>query len=253
MARSSARLERDATICGSSKSSIIALPSAMRSGQNATSTSSPRRATRRSTMAVTPGYTVLRSTRSWPSTRLAAISSIAACTAWRSGFRCSSIGVPITMIDVLGVVAPTWPRSSPAAARRRARRGAPRRRPARRTGARPSLTRATERGVDVEQRHVETTIRERQTRAGDRRARSRRRSRRRPCAPPLSSRARVAGGSRHSAETRRSIRTGRASGYRADAGSLRLGCGRGPRGRGGRRLGRPPRRGRSLRDAGGWP
>ena len=66
-ARSSARDERDATICGSSNSSTIALPSAMRSGQNATSMSRPRSPTKRSTNAVTPGYTVLRSTSSWPS------------------------------------------------------------------------------------------------------------------------------------------------------------------------------------------
>jgi len=76
----------------------MALPSAMRSGQNATSMSRPRSPTSRSTSAVTPGYTVLRSTSSWPSCSDEAMSAIAAGTALRSGLRCSSIGVPMTTI-----------------------------------------------------------------------------------------------------------------------------------------------------------
>ena len=51
---------RDETICGSSNSSVIALPSAIRSGQNATSICSPSPASIFSTSAVTPGNTVLR-------------------------------------------------------------------------------------------------------------------------------------------------------------------------------------------------
>ena len=42
-------------ICGSSNSSVIALPSAIRSGQNAMSSSTPSAATVFSTSAVTPG------------------------------------------------------------------------------------------------------------------------------------------------------------------------------------------------------
>ncbi len=60
---------RAETICGSSNSSVIALPSAIRSGQNATSISSPSPATIFSTSAVTPGNTVLRKMSSWPSRR----------------------------------------------------------------------------------------------------------------------------------------------------------------------------------------
>ena len=60
---------RDETTCGSSNSSVMALPSAIRSGQNATSISSPRLAIIFSTSAVTPGNTVLRRISSWPSRR----------------------------------------------------------------------------------------------------------------------------------------------------------------------------------------
>ena len=74
----------------------MALPSAIRSGQKATSMALPRRATRRSTIVVTPGNTVLRRTRSCPSTSSSATASIALTTAWGSGFRCSSTGVPTT-------------------------------------------------------------------------------------------------------------------------------------------------------------
>ena len=74
-----------ATICGSSHSSTIALPSAMRSGQNATSTSRPSSRDSRSTIAVTPGYTVLRSTRSWPSRSSGTMSAIAFGTAHEIG------------------------------------------------------------------------------------------------------------------------------------------------------------------------
>ena len=47
--------DRDDTIWGSENSSSIALPSAIRSGQKATSTATPRPPTSRSTSAVTPG------------------------------------------------------------------------------------------------------------------------------------------------------------------------------------------------------
>ena len=60
---------RAETICGSSNSSVIALPSAIRSGQNATPIDTPRPAIIFSTSAVTPGKTVERSTSSWPSRR----------------------------------------------------------------------------------------------------------------------------------------------------------------------------------------
>ena len=65
-ARSRPSGERADTIWGSSNSSVIALPSAIRSGQNATSTWTPRAATIFSTRAVTPGNTVDRRTSSWP-------------------------------------------------------------------------------------------------------------------------------------------------------------------------------------------
>ncbi len=55
LARSRPRALRLDTIWGSSNSSVMALPSAMRSGQNATSISAPRPATIFSTRAVTPG------------------------------------------------------------------------------------------------------------------------------------------------------------------------------------------------------
>ena len=55
LARSSPPELRLDTICGSSNSSVMALPSAMRSGQNATSISTPSPATIFSTRAVTPG------------------------------------------------------------------------------------------------------------------------------------------------------------------------------------------------------
>jgi hypothetical protein len=69
LARSWPRAVRLDTICGSSNSSVIALPSAIRSGQNATSIATPRPAIIFSTSAVTPGYTVLRRTRICPSRR----------------------------------------------------------------------------------------------------------------------------------------------------------------------------------------
>jgi hypothetical protein len=67
VARSFARWVRPETIWGSVKSSSIARPSAMRSGQKVTSTLRPAAANIRSTPSVTPGYTVLRRTISWPS------------------------------------------------------------------------------------------------------------------------------------------------------------------------------------------
>ncbi len=63
LARSIPRSVRLDTICGSSNSSVIAFPSAMRSGQNATSISRPSLEIIFSTRAVTPGYTVLRRIR----------------------------------------------------------------------------------------------------------------------------------------------------------------------------------------------
>jgi hypothetical protein len=66
-ARSRTASLRADTIWGSEYSSAIAWPSAIRSGQKATSTATSRSATIRSTSAVTPGYTVLRNTRSCPS------------------------------------------------------------------------------------------------------------------------------------------------------------------------------------------
>ena len=66
-ARSVPRGVDDETICGNEKSSTIARPSAMRSGQKATSTCRPLVASIFSTSAVTPGYTVLRRTTSCPS------------------------------------------------------------------------------------------------------------------------------------------------------------------------------------------
>ena len=57
---------REETICGSSNSSVIALPSAIRSGQKATSTCRPSLASIFSTSAVTPGNTVLRRTDTCP-------------------------------------------------------------------------------------------------------------------------------------------------------------------------------------------
>ena len=97
LARSAARSVREPMICGSSKSSVIACPSAIRSGQNVTSTSSPRAASSRSTAAVTPGNTVLRRTISWPSRKWSPQASRARVTAPGSGLRCSSTGVPITI------------------------------------------------------------------------------------------------------------------------------------------------------------
>ena len=67
LARSRPRADRLATICGSSYSSVIAWPSAIRSGQNATSMSMPRLATSFSAIAVVPGVTVLRRIRICPS------------------------------------------------------------------------------------------------------------------------------------------------------------------------------------------
>ena len=55
-----------------------------------------------STIAVTPGYTVLRSTRCWPSRSWSSRPSIA-CTALGSGFRCSSTGVPTTTMTCSAV------------------------------------------------------------------------------------------------------------------------------------------------------
>ena len=54
-ARASAPGVRAATICGSVNSSVIARPSAIRSGQNATSTARPLPASSFSVSAVTPG------------------------------------------------------------------------------------------------------------------------------------------------------------------------------------------------------
>ena len=87
---------RPETICGRVNSSVIALPSAIRSGQNATSISTPSPATIFSTSAVTPGNTVERSTSSCPSRRNGAQPPSAFGIAVWFGFRCSSTGVPIT-------------------------------------------------------------------------------------------------------------------------------------------------------------
>ncbi len=75
-----------------------ALPSAIRSGQKATSVFIPCAASRSSTSRVTPGYTVERSTKSWSSRRCGTSAATASGTACVSGFRCSSTGVPTTTI-----------------------------------------------------------------------------------------------------------------------------------------------------------
>src|SRR5215468_8273918 len=98
LARSRPRAVRLDTIWGSSNSSVIALPSAMRSGQNATSMSTPSPATIFSTRAVTPGYTVLRRIRIWPGAKCGAQSCIAFGMADWSGSRFSPTGVPMTTI-----------------------------------------------------------------------------------------------------------------------------------------------------------
>ena len=90
------RGDRAETICGSSNSSVIALPSAIRSGQNATSIDTPRPTIIFSTRAVTPGKTVDRRISSWPSRRYGAQPPSAFGIAVWSGFRCSSTGVPMT-------------------------------------------------------------------------------------------------------------------------------------------------------------
>ncbi len=69
------------TICGSVCSSSMALPSAIRSGQKLTSSTLPCLVSSRSTRAVTPGYTVERITRCWPSRRWSTMSSMARTTA----------------------------------------------------------------------------------------------------------------------------------------------------------------------------
>ena len=108
------------TICGSANSSVIALPSAIRSGQNATSTSSPR-----------VGEQLLDAPRSRRGRRCCAApaagrrgSAAQRCrapagTACGSGLRCSSTGVPIDHDHVLGradvagsVLAPSDPAAS---------------------------------------------------------------------------------------------------------------------------------------------
>ena len=65
-ARSRARALVPDTICGSVEISSSATPSATRSGQKATSTSMPSRASAAAMRSVVPGYTVLRSTKSCP-------------------------------------------------------------------------------------------------------------------------------------------------------------------------------------------
>ena len=95
-ARSIPRGDLAETICGSSNSSVIALPSAIRSGQNATSIATPRPTIIFSTSAVTPGNTVDRRISSWPSRRYAEQPPRAFGIAVWSGFRCSSTGVPMT-------------------------------------------------------------------------------------------------------------------------------------------------------------
>ena len=106
-ARSPARSVRAATICGRSNSSVMARPSAMRSGQNATSRFNPLPASIRSVSAVTPGCTVLRRIISWPWRRYSTQRSIAFGTAPRSGLRCSSTGVPTitTIVSALRTLA----------------------------------------------------------------------------------------------------------------------------------------------------
>ena len=58
---------RAATIWGRERSSSIAFPSAIRSGQKATSIACPDAFDRRSTKRVTPGKTVERRISTWPS------------------------------------------------------------------------------------------------------------------------------------------------------------------------------------------
>ena len=84
------------TICGRLNSSVIAAPSAIRSGQKARSTPSAGDATSRSTRRVTPGNTVLRSTSSWPGLNRSASRPTIRGTASGSGLRYWSTGVPTT-------------------------------------------------------------------------------------------------------------------------------------------------------------
>jgi hypothetical protein len=94
---------RAETICGSSNSSVIALPSAIRSGQKATSISRPSLVIIFSTSAVTPGNTVLRRTSNCPSLRNSEQPPSALVMAICLGFRCSSTGVPMTTITCSAV------------------------------------------------------------------------------------------------------------------------------------------------------
>ena len=134
--------ERAETICGSSKSSVIALPSAIRSGQNATSIDTPRPTIIFSTSAVTPGKTVERSTSSWPSRMYCEQPASAFGIAVWLGLRCSSTGVPITTTTFSAV--PTMAGSVEAvsrpAATARSRSGAA---PGSSNGSLAAFTRAT--------------------------------------------------------------------------------------------------------------
>jgi len=102
VARAVAAGVRAEMIWGSSNSSVMALPSAIRSGQNATSMLTPRAAIIFSTRAVTPGKTVERRMRSWPSRSQGAQPPRARGIAVWSGLRCSSTGGAEDDDDVLG-------------------------------------------------------------------------------------------------------------------------------------------------------
>ena len=141
-ARFCPRSVREDTICGRVKSSSIALCSAIRSGQNATSRSRPRPAMVRSTSAVTPGNTVLRNTSSWPSRKYGSQSDNARGMACGSGLRCSSTGVPITTITFSAVATTAGSVDaliSPAARPARSNGSAP----GSMNGRMPALTRST--------------------------------------------------------------------------------------------------------------
>ncbi len=142
-ARLSACGDRAETICGRVNSSVIALPSAIRSGQNATGTSAPRPAIIFSTRAVTPGKTVERRTMSCPSRRYGAQPPSARGTAPWSGFRCSSTGVPTTTMTCSAV--PTTAGSAEARSRPPATtRSSTGPAPGSSNGSRPAFTAATD-------------------------------------------------------------------------------------------------------------
>ena len=99
-ARATPSLVKLETICGSERSSFIAKPSAMRSGQKASSTSLPSARSHLRNFSVIPGYTVLRKTTSCPSFRYGRYESNVCRMGSNSGFRCRSTGVPTTKTTV---------------------------------------------------------------------------------------------------------------------------------------------------------